>query len=539
MERALAAEKTVEVLKAKVCAMYAGESSAIMRQLERSHKRQDALRQRRELVELRSLELGRYNEKLEGDVRDRTRAIRTILDNVTSGFLLIGPDLVVRREYTASCHELLAREVIAEASLLDLLRLESANDRMELEIAVAQVFDDILPSEVTLDVVPWRFEVEGRVLKMDARIVREDGAVTALLMTFNDISGLERAQQQAETNHVLIGILKQRSAFQLFTADAHALLASAREALVSGDQIYVRRAVHTIKGNASAFGLSRIVDLVHDVESAEVIEPSAIDTIESALRGFLETHAAVLEIAYGAHEEELYEVSETALDTLRYVAKRADTRAIERWTGRLLLKRADCAIGPLRPYVEKLAERLGKTVDFEIIGGDTMVDARAMRPVFRNLVHVLRNAIDHGIEAPDDRNGKSARGRVELRVSSSPLAWTVEVRDDGRGIDPDAVARHALQKGFVDANEYARMSSLDKAALIFVDGFSTSQFTSDVSGRGVGMSAMRQVVQELGGTLHVDSTPSTGTSVLISIPKEREASSSHRPPARASVPPAS
>jgi two-component system chemotaxis sensor kinase CheA len=536
-ERALAAERTVEVLKLKICALYAGDSSAIQRQVDRANKRQDALRQRRELSELRAMELARYNATLETEVRERTQAIRTILDHVTSGFLLIGPDLVVRSEYSASCHSILAAETVAGTSLLDLLRLVTPNDRMELEMAIAQVFDDVLPPEVTLDVLPWRFEIDARVVKMDARIVRENGAIVALLVTFNDITDLERAERQAQTNRVLVGILKQRSAFQLFVADANVLLSAAREALAQGDQLYVRRAIHTIKGNAAAFGLTPVVEQVHDVESGEIIELTGIDQVESSLKTFLTTYSEILEIDYSAHDEEHYDVSETAVEALRRAAKRHDGRAIERWTGKLVLKRADCSLGPLRQYVDQLAQRLGKRVNFELLGGETLVDARMMRPVFRNLVHVLRNAIDHGVEAPEDRGQKPAVARVQLRIWSTPTSWDLEVRDDGRGIDPDTVARLAFEKGFIDQARHGSMTADEKKELIFVDGFSTSATTSDVSGRGVGMSAMKSVVHELDGTLQVLSAPQSGTSVVISIPKDRDQCSSQRPPVRASAPP--
>ena len=517
--RALAAEKTVEVLKAKVRALYAGDStSTIQGQLERSKRRQDEARRRREAVEVRAAELARYNQSLEVEVEDRTRDIRTILDNVTSGFLIVGPDLVVRAGHTGSCHTLFESSEVAGRLLPDLLRL-GGHESSHLRLAIDQVFSDILPDEVALALVPQRISIGERIVRLDARAIRDDRAIVAVLLTVNDATSLERAERQASTNHVLIGILRQRSAFQVFVHDARSLFVAAREAATAQNDTYVRRAVHTIKGNAAAFDIVGVVGAIHDIESREHIDLDQLDACEESLRSFIASHAAILDISYDLIDEESYEVSGAAVDALDGAARQEDLREVELWASKLVLKRADLVAGPLAVYVEKLAERLEKLVDFRLTGGEQMIDARALRPVFQNLSHVLRNAVDHGIESPDARGDKPSRGLVEVSIIDEGDHWLIAVADDGRGIDPEKVASRAVEKGFVDAQDVRRMTLSEKARLVFLDGFSTARVATDVSGRGMGMSAVKAAVEQLGGTIAVESMPGLGTRLALFIPK--------------------
>jgi chemotaxis protein histidine kinase CheA len=161
-------------------------------------------------------------------------------------------------------------------------------------------------------------------------------------------------------------------------------------------------------------------------------------------------------------------------------------------------------------------------VEFVMVGGDVKLDARKVRPVVRTLAHLLRNALDHGIESPDDRGEKPTTGRVEVRVEECATEWTIHVTDDGRGIDTDALAAESVRRGLLTADDAASMSTAEKRNLIFMDGLSTAAAASDVSGRGVGMAAVKAAVEAEGGEMDVSSTRGEGTQFVIHIPKPEE-----------------
>lgn len=522
-KRAQAAERTVDVLTRKVLAMYSSEtSSTFQRQLTRARERQERALRRREVMEVRAAELANYSSGLEIEVAERTQALRAILDNVTSGFLVVDASLVVSSGFTKSCHELFGTKVVPGRTLPELLRIEDSRLRAQLEMSVEQIFADVFPDEISVELVPKRFPIGERVLRVDARVIRRDGAIAELLFTVSDITSLERAERDAKDNHVLVGILKERDAFGAFAVDTRELFSASRDALAEPGQVFVRRALHTVKGNAAAFELDAVVSTIHAIEANDEITWEHIAEAEQCMRGFVERHQGVLEIEYEGQLQQSFEVAESSLGELHAMIRRHEKEPsliVESWAAGLVCKRADQLVGPLASFASKLAERLEKEVEFTLRGGETLVDALRTRPIFQVIPHMLRNAVDHGIELPDERGPKRPRGHVELSIEDRGAIWAFIVSDDGRGIDPELVAAHALERGFVTAEGAASLTRDEKLALIFRDGLSTAAVATEISGRGVGMAAVDAAVKHQGGSIRIESTPGVGTRLLLLVPK--------------------
>ncbi len=170
--------------------------------------------------------------------------------------------------------------------------------------------------------------------------------------------------------------------------------------------------------------------------------------------------------------------------------------------------------------VRDLASLCGREVRLEMVGGDTELDRSLLEAVKDPLTHLVRNAVDHGIEPPHERlaAGKPAQGLLELRASHAGGQVSVEVRDDGRGIDPDAVAAKAVAKGLRTQAQVEAMSAAELLQLLFLPGFSTAERVTNVSGRGVGMDVVRTRIEAIGGTVDVESTVGQGTVWRLRIP---------------------
>src|SRR5690348_5281174 len=170
--------------------------------------------------------------------------------------------------------------------------------------------------------------------------------------------------------------------------------------------------------------------------------------------------------------------------------------------------------------VRDLASKTGKEVKLELLGSDTELDRTVVDAIGDPLVHLVRNAVDHGLESPDDRDasGKPRHGTISLVASQAGGSVIIEVRDDGRGIDPGAVGRKAASLGLIDAQAASDIDLRTAIELLFAPGFSTSETTSEISGRGVGMDAVRAKIRQLGGEVLIDSTPGMGTSAQIRLP---------------------
>ncbi len=463
------------------------------------------------------------NDELERKVFDRTRELRAILDNVVFGFLVVARDLTVGDGRTRSCAELLGTDHVSGRSLPDLLGM-SPEEALSFQLGVEQIFDDFLPEEVATQQLPQRFELRGgRVVRAEARPVRDDkGVVATLLFTLSDVTRLESAERENEENRAILNIVRQRPAFEAFLDESRALLASARAAISTGDAAAVRRDAHTIKGNAATYGVTPVVRVVHAVEEQPIIEETHIDEIYAAFRGFLDAHAQVLGTSMDQAPERTWTISDRDIDTLARVSRslgEAERAPLEQWLRDVTLVPARDLVGPIEALVATLAERRGKKVTLTFAGADVRMDVALTRRVLQSTVHLLRNCVDHGIEAPEDRGAKPATGHIHFAIAADPSAYVLCVADDGRGVDGDAVARSAIARGVVSASAVEEMTPAEKVALVFADSVSTASEVSDISGRGVGMSAITAVVEAVSGRIEIDTAPGRGTTFIITIPR--------------------
>jgi chemosensory pili system protein ChpA (sensor histidine kinase/response regulator) len=174
----------------------------------------------------------------------------------------------------------------------------------------------------------------------------------------------------------------------------------------------------------------------------------------------------------------------------------------------------------LERTVRAAAESCRKPVDFAIDGGHVALDKSLLEQMSEPLLHLLRNAVDHGVESPERRlaAGKAERGRIIVRASHQGTDVLIEVEDDGAGLDIEKIRKTAIAKGFVSDTEGAAMAADALFTYIFEPGFSTADTITEVSGRGVGMDVVKEKVTRLSGRVFVTSRPGAGTTISIRVP---------------------
>lgn len=167
-----------------------------------------------------------------------------------------------------------------------------------------------------------------------------------------------------------------------------------------------------------------------------------------------------------------------------------------------------------------VARSLSKEVDLELQGAETELDRNLVEALADPLVHLVRNAIDHGIETPELREaqGKPRSGHVRLSAQQEGDYVSIEVQDDGAGIDPERLRAKAREKGLIDPEAAARLSSEECLHLVFLPGFSTKQQVTDISGRGVGMDVVQSRIRELSGQIQIQSELGRGSRFMIRVP---------------------
>ncbi|MBN1762558.1 MAG: chemotaxis protein CheA [Methanomicrobia archaeon] len=170
--------------------------------------------------------------------------------------------------------------------------------------------------------------------------------------------------------------------------------------------------------------------------------------------------------------------------------------------------------------VRDLYRAQGKEIEFIVEGREIELDRIVLDEIVDPIVHLLRNAVDHGIGLPEERErlGKSRKGRIRLVAQRETGHVAISVEDDGKGMDANTLREKAVKKGLISVEEASKLSDEDAFKLIFMSGFSTAEKTTEISGRGVGMGVVKTKVEELGGLVEIQSTSDMGTRIMLKLP---------------------
>ncbi len=240
--------------------------------------------------------------------------------------------------------------------------------------------------------------------------------------------------------------------------------------------------------------------------------------------GFLNKNYELLRVKFDQKPTEKLGITKDDLSELQASLKSKVTdltharQLVQDWVHQVEKVSASSLVGPSLTYIKNLAEQLGKPINVDIKGGDLRLHPAVFKPVTQNIVHLLRNAIDHGIEGPADRGSKPEVASIWVGFKQMGRSVEIEIGDDGQGINLHALKEAALKKGLVDRNKLSSLSDEQTVDLVFLDGLSTATVVTDTSGRGVGMSALRAAVEEAGGRVKIETQAGRGTKFHLTIP---------------------
>lgn len=467
----------------------------------------------------------RNAQELEQKVQERTaqlaaqaRDLQRVLDAARQGFITIdlagqmspSRSRIVER-WLGACDTNLFQEYVA---FVDQVAAEW------LEIGLQAVAEDNLPRELTLAQLPRRLRTASGVLDIEYIPIDEDGRLVNLLVVLTDVTGqIERERIEREQQEV-VAIFQRISAnpwsFSDFFDECKqmiGLLESKPPAPVA------LRIIHTLKGNCATFGITSMELVCHEAEDQAKVEGLTPDVVHGVVTTWHAVQARVRTLLpeKRAATISVSEVEYRALvERIREVAPATDLLdTLETWQ----LEPVRDRLETLADHARRLADRLGKgPLVVQVDAHDVRLEPARWSSFWAALQHAVRNAIDHGLESEPERllAGKPSTGRLTLETTVTDGRVVIAVQDDGRGIPWDRVAERARAMGLpADTPE-----ALEEA--LFVDGLSTRDVVTTISGRGVGMSALLAEVRARGGAIHIQSARGSGTRIEIGVPLQSE-----------------
>lgn len=393
-----------------------------------------------------------------------------------------------------------------------------------LALSWEAVGEDYLPLEVTLDQLPKRLVRDRRTFEFEYRPILDGGRFSEALVVVSDVTErVERERAEADQKEVVAlfeRIIKDRAGVLEFFAESADLV----EAIVSGQlpMPVTSRLIHTLKGNSGFFGLTRLTEACHHLEG----QIGELGTLEPRATAALKDEWARINVTLGhlvgARKNKRLELEASDYEAaLEAVLEGRPREEIARLMASWRLEPTSARLQRIAEQTKALANRLGKgEVTVHVEPNKLRTPQERWAPFWSALVHVVRNAVDHGLETPKERTAlsKTGPGTITLRTLERDDRVVVEVSDDGRGVDWEALGRAAAARGMKVESE------TDLVEALFADGISTKDEVSDISGRGVGMAAVRHVCQSLGGSIEVTTERGRGTTFRFAIPREPPAS---------------
>ena len=467
-----------------------------------------------------SLDNASLYKELENRVSERTAALharnaemRMVLDHVAQGLVMVGTDGRLFAERSAVLGTWFPDGV---PDTLAGFFIDDPGTAAWFDIAWGQLIEGFMPMDLGIQQLPAQLRRGDRVLAFDWQpIVSEAGSLERMLVVLSDVTeALRRDEAEREQKQLMVvfeNLSEDRNGVIEFLRETAVVVAELTDAGCAPE--LEKRLLHTLKGNSALFGLSALAARCHAIEDAMEVDARPMDDAEREglwsawnalhlkLSRFLDVGEGVIEVRRADFE--------TTLSALRRDGHPA-AHDIELW-----------ALEPLRMRLQRigeqaraLAERVGKgPVRVQIEHNGVHVDRDGWAPFWSAFVHVVRNAIDHGLEDAADR-AQLGKGIATLTLRSylRAGALVVEMSDDGRGIAWDKLADKARAAGL------PTNSRKDLVTALFHDGISTRDEASELSGRGVGLGALAVVCQAMSCEIVVDSVPGQGTTMRFEFP---------------------
>jgi HAMP domain-containing protein/HPt (histidine-containing phosphotransfer) domain-containing protein len=502
-----------------------------------------------------------YTEHLEDKVALRTRElvasqknVQDIMRAIDEGIFTVNADLTINSEHSKTAEKIFG---VTEFDKQDIAALLALDEKTRLFFAkwMAMVFKQ--PNSPAV----WRLcPVKDVVIEHDTRMylsidfqpIYENNVLSRIMVIANDITQRKKIEQHlarlnaekelqmervlaivnGDTENVPSILDLGRSIIRTF--EAHGLQAcQGNEAVLSE----LCRDLHTLKGNSGSMGFSTLSKLCDDCESAVhdyrehcgkpgpddttrinrafaglKVEAQAVDDLQSKLFSGKENRLSIDRIEYAAMLEDL---TAGTLRTAPEFSRRMRLLAA--------VKFADFC-SEFSTMVADYCTRFSKNIlPLRIDSPDVKIGRKTCKALKGPVTHLIRNALDHGIE--DDAARRAAGkgpGLISMAIRATDAAVEVEIADDGRGIDPGHIAASAIRKGFISAALAEGLTDAQKLELVFLHGFSTREDTTEISGRGVGMDAVKADIEKAGGGVRLVSRVGLGTVMVVWVPRSFE-----------------
>lgn len=492
-------------------------------------------------VELRTIELSK-----------KTQKISDLFDNAKQGFLSFDDELIIDDEYSVVCEKLLGKD-ISGRKVSDLLYTKVAHKKEFFEQTIKDVFEEEneIVQESFIELLPKELILNRRALSIEYKKLNDEKMMIILTNITSQKKLEKRIENEQKLLKMIVTIISDSSQFYELINDYKEfdefklrIFELNNNPIFNLNETY--REIHTFKGMFGQLFMSKTVKNLHEFETqiTEYLKDETFTNedlkevlVEVDFLSFLNDDLEVIKSILGEsfiEEESIIKIDEEKIIKLEGKIKEYcklnsehayDFEDILFETQKL---RSRTLYQSLKLYPRlciDLADKLGKQINpFEILGNRNIILPPNFKAFIKSLIHVFRNLIDHGIEDVNTRIDleKDEKGTINCNFKVDEDTLIIEISDDGKGIDREKIKQKVLEEGLMSEDMFDNMNDDRVFGLIFYESFSTKEKISEVSGRGIGMSVVKNELVKIKGMVEVKSVVNEGTTFIFKLPYKRK-----------------
>ncbi|MGD9679091.1 MAG: ATP-binding protein [Vulcanibacillus sp.] len=477
-------------------------------------------------------------------------SIKNLMDNARQGFLSINGNFSISPEYSQECINIFGSD-IGGRNLLELLfpYLEIKDYELMVKI-INKILNEhkTINEQIYLSLLPKELVINGKNIFFEYKIIIKESekSIMLILTDITDKKELERKMLEEKLNlkmivkaissrEDLIGLIEDTRAFFEYNAIDITKTGMDKPQVIA--ELF--RIIHTFKGDAGQLNMTHAATIIHEIENVIAFfssnsEKISIDQVENYIQSInhedifkkdINTIIDTLGENYFKKSDQVFVTKEQILtleNRLREILPKKEQIFILSELRKMHCHNFKDILYEFNETVVNVAERENKLVKpLDIFGDDVYIDKQHYKSFIRSLSHIFRNAVDHGLEKPDERihAGKNEYGKIICSIKKiNDKHCIISISDDGKGISIEKLKALAISKSIYSESSIEKMSDKQILDLVFYDEFSTKEETSIFSGRGVGLSAIKNETLNLQGDIQVISKIGLGTTFIIKIP---------------------
>ncbi|MDC0255601.1 ATP-binding protein [Bacteriovoracales bacterium] len=490
------------------------------------------------------------NFALEDTVQERTKDITNILENLGQGFMVFDEYGIIQDDVSEAAKDFFKQDLVYD-NMANVLKLEDEKRKAFVKW-LKQVWDGRLLFRDLVSFAPNSFIEDNRHIKLEYRAIYEtvEGKVTKkvkkVICISTDVTKekeLEsKAQKEKEQSQMVLLILERPIELVDLVSDYKEFSSEFSFEMDKWSLDEVFRKFHTLKASFAQFRINIMADHIHILETKitnwidksgerkrmlneeeKKVVTESLEVLGDIFYEFMRGNRLIIEMANNALISDDTSHFISSKDMIYFMQRNfgRNSKVFKDFEEAFVLKPISGTFERFESVIDEISRIQGKFVDFKIESTDLKFNPEDYSEFLTSCVHLFRNAVDHGIEGPGERvdKNKPEQGMINVSfIGKSNDFFELRVRDDGRGINPGVIKEVALKLGFMKEGDLDKLSNKEIIQLIFHQGLSAKDQVSELSGRGVGMDAIKSEAEKIGGKVWVESEVDVGTTFFAELP---------------------